>query len=363
MSLQWFLFITALILVLQGWVYRSFGFSRLTYSRTFSTRAVFEGEEAEMVERIVNRKILPLPWLRIESKMHPLLRFYQQADMRIKHDEFHRSIFSLMPYTGITRRHRVQCLKRGCYRLTSAAMTLGDAFGMQEAGKDFTVDAELLVYPRPLDLGGYPFPSHSWQGEVTVRRWILEDPFLTAGVREYRFQDPMNRINWKASARSGDLMVYYRDHTADPQLMILFNIDLNESMWDAVTDAEAVERGISLCAAIAQQAIQEGIPTGFGTNAYQIDAPSAPVRIAPQASRAHLEHLYEMLAKLIIARSMTFYTFLQEEVDREASNLDILLLTFYQSPRMEEQIQALRARGNAVQVIPLETSRSGEVVS
>lgn len=363
MSLQWFLFIAAIVLLLQGWVYRRFGFHKLSYSRTFSKHAVFEGEEAEMVERIVNRKILPLPWLRIESKMHPLLRFYQQSDMLIKHDEFHRSMFSLMPYTGITRRHRIQCLRRGCFRLTSAAMTLGDAFGIQEVGKDFMVDAELLVYPKPLAQGAYPIPSHSWQGNVAVRRWILEDPFLTAGVREYRFGDPINRINWKASARSGDLMVYHRDHTADPHLMILLNIDLSESMWDAVTDAEAVERGISLSAALVQQAIQEGIPTGFGTNAYQIDDTSTPLRIAPQASRAHLEYIYEMLAKLIIARSMTFYTFLQEEVDREASNLDILLLTFYQSPRMEGQIQALRARGNAVQVIPLEPARSGEVVS
>ncbi len=362
MSLQWFLFITAVILILQGWIYKRFGFARVEYTRAFSTPTVFEGEEAEMVERILNQKILPLPWLRIESKMNPNLRFYQQADMRIKHDEFHRSIFSLMPYTGITRRHKVKCLKRGCYRLTSAAMTCGDAFGVQEATKDFTVEAELLVYPKPISINEIPFPSHSWQGDIPVRRWILEDPFLIAGVREYRSGDPLNRISWKASARTGEFKVFNRDYTADPRLMILLNIDLNESMWDAITDMEAVERAISYSAAIAQDAVMNGIPVGFGCNAYQIDAPDRPVRIEPTISQAHLEYLFEILAKLVIARSVTFFTFLEEELHRESTNLDILLLTPYMSERMEEQIRRLRARGNAVEVFLLENTASKEAV-
>jgi uncharacterized protein (DUF58 family) len=354
MSLQWFLFITAVVIILQGWIYKRWGFSGIIYTRSFSTRGVFEGEEAEMVERILNQKLLPLPWLRIESKMNPNLEFYQQSDLRIKHGEFHRSIFSLMPYTGITRRHRVKCLKRGCYRLTSAAMTLGDLFGTYDESKDFTVNAEILVFPRLVPVNEIPLPSHSWQGDITVKRWILEDPFMISGVRDYQWGDPLNRISWKASARTGELKVYNRDFTADPRLMILLNIDQSEAMWDAVTNMDLVERGISYAISLAQHAISNGIPVGFGCNAYQIDQKDRPIRIGPSMSKEHLYFLLEVMAKLIIVRSMTFFTFLEEELSRQTSALDYLFITPYTSDRMNQQISRLRSRGNSVEILLLD---------
>jgi uncharacterized protein (DUF58 family) len=357
MSLSWFIFVTAILVILQSVIYKRWGLTGLSYTRTFSEPAVFEGEEAEMVERIQNRKLLPIPWLRVESKMNPNLKFYQQSDMAIKHDEFHKSFFSLMPFTGITRRHRILCKKRGCYRLSTAAMTCGDAFGVQEMYRDFVVNAELLVYPRLLPLSDIPFPSHSWMGDITVRRWILEDPFIISGVRDYQHGDPMNRISWKASARTGDFKVFNRDHTADPRIMILLNIDLSESMWEAVTDLDLIEQGISFSAALAQYAIENGIPVGFGSNAYQIDEKEQPIRIEPQPGREQLYYIFEILAKMIIARSCTFFTFLEEELGRDSSPMDILLLTPFVSDRMEDQINKLRMKGHSVDIIYLENSK------
>ena len=364
MSLSWLLFIIAVIVLLQGWIYKHWGLTGLSYTRSFSTPAVFEGEEAEMVERILNNKLLPIPWLRVESKMNPNLKFHRQSDLAIKYEEFHKSVFSLMPYTAITRHHRILCKKRGCYRLSSAAMTCGDAFGVQELYRDFQVDAQLLVYPRLLPLSEIPFPSHSWMGEVAVRRWILEDPFLVSGVRDYQYGDPLNRINWKASARTETFKVYNRDHTADPHIMVLLNIDLSEDMWDAVTDPDRMERGISYSATIAEDAIENGIPVGFGSNACEMDERKQPIRIGPQPGREQLNHILEVLAKLILVRSCTFYTFLEEELDRESIPADILLITPFVSKRMENQIARLRDQGNSVDLIFLEgaaeADRTGE---
>ena len=361
MSLSWFLFLIVTIILLQGWIYKHWGLSGLTYTRTFSTSAVFEGEEAEMVERIQNKKLLPIPWLQMESKMNPNLKFHRQSDLAIKYDEFHKSVFSLMPYTAVTRRHRILCEKRGCYRLSSAAMTCGDAFGIQELNRDFRVDAQLLVYPRLLPLSEIPFPSHSWMGEVAVRRWILEDPFLVSGVRDYQYGDPLNRISWKASARTGAFKVYDRDHTADPHIMILLNIDLSEGMWDAVTDPDRIERGISYSATIAQNAIENGIPVGFGSNACEMDERNRPIRVGPQPGREQLNLILEVLAKLILVRSCTFFTFLEEELDRENPPADILLITSFVSERMENQIARLRDQGNSVDTIFLEGTTESDM--
>ncbi|NLB41709.1 MAG: DUF58 domain-containing protein [Clostridiales bacterium] len=361
MSLSWFIFIIVVIIVLQSQIYRKWGLSGLSYTRSFNMPAVFEGEEVEMVEVIQNRKLLPIPWLRIEAKMSPYLKFTQQSDMTIKHDEFHKSFFSLMPFTGITRRHKILCLKRGFYQLSTAAMTCGDAFGAQELYRDFHVDSELLVYPKLFPLEDIPFPSHSWMGEVTVRRWILEDPFLIAGVREYKYGDPLNRINWKASARTGDFQVFQLDHTADPRILILLNIDLSESMWGAVTDLDLIERGISYSATIAQNAIDNGIPVGFGSNAYEVDKKDQPIYVGPQPGQEQLNYIFEILAKMVVARSCTFFTFLEDELDHDSSPMDILLLTPFVGERMEEQIQRLRGKGHSVDIIMLDTESQSEV--
>jgi len=233
-------------------------------------------------------------------------------------------------------------------------MTLGDLFGTYDESKDFTVNAEILVFPRLVPVNEIPLPSHSWQGDITVKRWILEDPFMISGVRDYQWGDPLNRISWKASARTGELKVYNRDFTADPRLMILLNIDQSEAMWDAVTNMDLVERGISYAISLAQHAISNGIPVGFGCNAYQIDQKDRPIRIGPSMSKEHLYFLLEVMAKLIIARSMTFFTFLEEELSRQTSALDYLFITPYTSDRMNQQISRLRSRGNSVEILLLD---------
>ena len=73
--------------------------------------------------------------------------------------------------------------------------------------------------------------SHGWQGDITVRRWINEDPFYPAGVREYRPGDEMRRINWKAVARTGDLQVNQFDYTADRKLYLLVSMWKSRKRW------------------------------------------------------------------------------------------------------------------------------------
>ena len=38
-------------------------------------------------------------------------------------------------------------------------------------------------------------------GDVSVRRFIYEDPVLTTGFREYTGREPMKHISWTQSAR------------------------------------------------------------------------------------------------------------------------------------------------------------------
>lgn len=69
MALPWFIFITVALLFLLAVIYERNGLKALSYTRYFSTKVAYEGDNLEMIEEIVNAKLLPLPWLRLESSI------------------------------------------------------------------------------------------------------------------------------------------------------------------------------------------------------------------------------------------------------------------------------------------------------
>ena len=51
-----------------------------------------------MIERLTNGKILPVPWLRVESLLHTGLKFQSDANFDVSNGQFyqnHKSLFSL----------------------------------------------------------------------------------------------------------------------------------------------------------------------------------------------------------------------------------------------------------------------------
>ncbi|MDB5084915.1 MAG: hypothetical protein JWN30_1801 [Bacilli bacterium] len=351
MNLPWIILFVLVILFVQEQIYKRWGLSRISYSRYFNVVTAFPGDEIQMIEQIGNHKLLPVPWVRLESRLHPSLSFQNQANQLNENEQLHRSLFSLTPYLQITRRHKVICTKRGCYDLKSAAITCGDLFGLEQTYQSVNFSNRLLVYPALIPLSEIPLPSHSLQGNLLVKRWILPDPFLVSGVRAYTDGDPLNSINWKATARAGSLQVQQHDFTADQELMIGLNFVTASEVWDSVTQPDLVETGISYAASLAQYVIAQGLNVGFICNGGLIDQPDEPVRLEHLNSHDQLNLMLETMAKLILKPSLAFYRLLKEENDAQRTRTDYLLLTAVVDERTQEQIDLLRRTGNSVEIV------------
>lgn len=352
MQLPWLIVSTVLILVTLAIVYRWRALKGIRYQRYFTERAVFEGDTVEMVEVIANAKLLPLPWLRLESSIAAGLTFGRQSNLNIHAGEIyqnHSSLFYLRSYRQITRRHQVVCSRRGQYRLESATMTTGDPLGMNTEVKRFPLDLELLVYPRILELQELPLPNHSWLGELAVRRWIVEDPFLTAGIREYRPGDPLGNINWKATARTGELQVHKRDYTADHRLMICLNLETSDSMWKTVVEPERIELGIQYAATVAEHALRSGLAAGFACNARLADGPREPIRMEPDASSDQFTLLLETLARMVLDKTASMIRLLELELEAGTTDTDYLIISCHRGEKLAETAKLLRQKGNGVE--------------
>lgn len=360
------LILTVAVIALQVWIFNVFGLKKVTYSRRFGEPAVFEGESVELIEEIRNRKWLPVPWLRIESMIHANLQFAHQDNLDISKGQTyqnHKSLFALMPYTQIVRRHTMKCAKRGHYLLNSVSLSSGDILSLSVKTRQIGLSEGILVYPALLPYDQIPFPSQSWQGDVVVRRWIVDDPFLISGAREYQYGDDLRYINWKSTARSGKLQVHKHDYTADYRLMICVNFAVSSEMWTAVSNRELIERGISMAATIAQYALSAGLETGFACNGHLSGEAKESVRILPMNGSDHLTLLYQTMAKLEIALTQPFDAFLEQETALETRNTDFVLITAYVDEKIQAQMDRLREMGNSVGVLPLAaeaSSRGGD---
>ena len=90
------------------------------------------------------------------------------------------------------------------------------------------------------------------------------------GIREYTPEDPMNRINWKASARNGSLMVNQHNSAVSGNVCILLDVE-DETVWKY---EEIHEEGIRLAAAVAESFLSRGIEVGLITRSFFPDSPA-----------------------------------------------------------------------------------------
>jgi uncharacterized protein (DUF58 family) len=356
MGIQWYILSAVIVILLQRYLFRYFGMRKVGYSRSFNVQTCFEGDAVEMVEKLVNDKLLPVPWLRVESLLHSGLHFESDANFAVSNGEFfqnHRSLFSLMGNKQLTRRHAVQAAQRGCYRITSASLTFGDLFGLYSTWQSVPLDVELLVYPLPADRDLIQLPSRSWQGDIAVRRWIVEDPFAISGVREYRAGDPLKMINWNATARTGNLQVHRRDYTADFRLIVLLNVEDHAGMWHAVNDTAVIEHGIRLAAGIFQMASEHGLEIAFACNGHELDDPGNIMLTERGGGSEHLNYLFGKLAKLVIARTLPFQTMLEQLAPDWGERSDIVIISAFMSEEISNRMAQLRRDGHAVDWLPI----------
>jgi uncharacterized protein (DUF58 family) len=340
-------------LIAERFILKKYGLNNVEYSREFADDSVFEGGETVVIEKIENRKFLPVPLLFIESAVDESMKFASQKNLVIRHGFYHTSSFFLPPYMRIRRKHKVRLMKRGCYYLSEAALNCCTIYGLLCDTRMAKFSTRIVVYPKLMPLNDIPFPSRSWQGNTIVQRWIVDDPFLIAGARPYRQGDPMNRINWKATARSGSLHSHNTEYTASPRIMICLCFDINDEMWDRVTEPDRIEKGISVAASVAMQMIGKGVETGLICNGRTADGSHVNqfIYLEPKTGETQSRHILEKLATLTMIRSYSFHALLQNFINRKDFTAALLVITPFTGERLKKQLGYFRSHGGSTDII------------
>jgi len=159
--------------------------------------------------------------------------------------------------------------RRGRRLLGPATATVSDPLGLATASRSVAGTLEILVIPRRVSLS---FPRLASAGRIgqqlRERAWGSTSGEFHS-QREYVPGDDLRRINWKASARTGDLMV--RETTPDGARRC--TIVLDGTMQ--VAEPDAFERAVSVAASVMSAAAAEGIECRFVARDADFRGPTA----------------------------------------------------------------------------------------
>lgn len=128
-------------------------------------------------------------------------------------------------------------------------------------------------------------------GTLQCAKRLYEDPFAFRTIRDYTTDDPMKAINWKASAKTGTLMVNTFDSALSHKAMLF--LDVEDS--GILKYQDLVEESISIAASLARRLLRRGIEVGFCFNGST--AAGQESGFAPTNKKEMLIRMERMLAE------------------------------------------------------------------
>ncbi len=168
----------------------------------------------------------------------------------------HRFALNGISGEGISRSHyRLQVGARGIHHLGPMRIHVIDRFGMVHrvitaGGRDEVIVHPLVVPLDPFVLSGASVGTGS--GHLGARGASTDDVI----PRDYHAGDEVRRIDWKASARTGALMVRSEENPWRSAVTLV--VDMHDSNHRGHEPVSSVDAGLSMAASIGCLALESG---------------------------------------------------------------------------------------------------------
>jgi len=345
MLLFFIVFLVAALII--EWVSLKNPLKYIEYEMAPAKKLVDPDEEFEIVSTMENARRRPILFIEIQEKMpnqiritherHRSRRLKSMIDKHAAKLTVTRTTY-LMSRQHLERRVKAVLPSRGRYSFWGASVWSGDFLGLREKHRSFDCPSEIVVKPAPasgaqelLALGGF-------LGSVSVRRFIMEDPVLKMGFREYTGSEPQKSIAWKRSASLGRLVVNNHDHTLEPSVTVVLNVDC----FDEKTDESRIERCYCLARFVCETLEKQRISYGFITNAATAGALGRWKYIAEGLGISHLSTILEGLGRATHAKAERFAHTIDRAVHMAERGRSHIVITPFETPALKEGAARLR---------------------
>lgn len=267
--------------------YKYWWSKEITVRLWFETDAVYAGQETKLYEVIENRKSMPVPVLEVGFHTRKELVFVDVDNTNVSDYCYKRDVFSVLGRQKITRELPVRCTKRGKYIASDADIMTHTLLYRKRYSKGIGTEAVLYVYPKMTEVSEIMTVCESMLGTLQCAKQLYEDPFAFRSIRDYTMDDPMKSINWKASARTGSLMVNTFDSVRSQKAMIFLDVEDR----GILRYEDLVEESIALAATLVRRLFRQHTEVGF---VYNGDSRQV---FLPEHNKGNLMNFERMLAE------------------------------------------------------------------
>ena len=296
------------------------------------------GQEAQEIIEVRNKSFLPKVWLEVEDP----------SDL-----PGHRSkrVVIIPPRRSRNWVVNTPLRRRGLFDWGPLRLTAVDPFGLFRKVREVGGQQQILVYPAVVDLPHFQAPPANLPGEGRFRKRTHYITPNASGIREYAPGDAFNRIHWRSTARTGELMV--KTFELDPASDIWVILDLERRVNAGREEESTEEYGVRIAASVARHYVVNNRPVGLMTFGRDLRV------LEPERGQQQLTRILETLAMAYAVGDAPLGSLLMEEQRRFGRHTTLVVITSATDDHWLSAIQSLTQRGVRAAVVLLDPSTFG----
>ena len=304
------------------------------------------GEEFEVLMVVENHSRWPILYLRMNLLLPRECCFRKEDQPRVS--EYlnmvrYRYTGYLMPHQRLEIPLALSIPARGSYQLGGFSMAAGDLLGIQDDQEAVSVYERVTVMPKRLPSVSMEDLAGGLLGQLSVRRFLHEDPILSAGYREYSGREPMKQIAWTKSLASGRMMVRQYDHTAEPRAIVVLAVEDGSE--------EELETCFSMTRMVCEMLEERHIPYAFRTDGDVHSFLGWIDSLESGLGRKHLEQILDGLGRAGYGCRGSLEQILRREKHLSEAEQGYLLIVPHRTEAVLQALKMIEKRGTGVKVL------------
>ncbi|MGE7879802.1 DUF58 domain-containing protein [Peribacillus muralis] len=256
---SWFIFYSFLPFAAYAAILLFYPLHAITVERKASKRECHAGESVEIALTFTRKNRVPLLFMVIEEEMPR-----EMEDRGI-----HRRLLTFPGFKRtISMSYVLENLPRGDHSFQSIRFWIGDFFGMIEKEAIFDSPMNITVFPPYHELDSLYLDRLFNHGQAGSTKKIQREHSVVSGVREYQPGDQLSWINWKATARTSEIMTKE------------FEVQKNQDVWIIHDDQPSIlfEKTIEVVASFVHSLLKKGMRVGYASTGSSLILPAGEGR-------------------------------------------------------------------------------------
>ncbi len=253
---SWFIFYSFLPFSVYALILLFYPLHDLIVERKVNKRECQAGESVEIALTFIRKNRLPLLFMVVE----------EEFPQRLEDRGFQRKVIIFPGFRRtFSMSYTLEDMERGEHSFQSIRFWVGDFFGLVEKEAIYSSPLKITVFPRYHELAYSDIDRVFNQGAVVSTKKTQREHSVVSGVREYQPGDQLSWINWKATARTSEIMTKEFEVQKNRDVFIMLD----------VKPSDLFEESIVMAASVAHAMLKKGMEIGYVSMGSRMIIPAA----------------------------------------------------------------------------------------